>query len=1010
MVCLLLLFAHREVSPMSRDGLREATAHLERARAHAEHDEWEAAAREAAAAAALLRQGGGDLPEALEVLGLAEVMLGRPSQAVDHLREGVALCRSCAERGRLRICLASAYRDLGRYGEAVSLLQEALQEARAAGQSAEQVTIFKSLAAVSSVQGRYAEAIGFFQEALRRTEAGAQPDERAELLEVLGVLLSKTGEGAPAVDALRQAEDLTATLGNRLRLSRVRTNLAKAYMVVGRYDTALALLGEVEKASRQGGDPKELARALTSSAEVLQRRGRYGEAEQRLEEALQIERRTGKGGGQANVLNQLAQLDLLQGRYDLALSRFEEALTLARAAGDRESEATSLLHGSEAFLELHRPEEALARQRRALELMPDKGAQGPFVEALIETLRLFSLGRLEEALQRLDHALALEREIGTRPGEERALVIRAALLTGMGRLEEGRRDAEAALAISRELGEKDQEAQDDFLLGFILLLDHRYQDSQPYLERSLALQRASGVSGRLSSTLWALGAVHEKLWQTTPAIARYREAADLAENAFMEVRADDLLAGLAEKAIGPYGRWAHLLARNGDAAQSFAVAERARARAFLRRMGNPPADLQKSGDSALAREEQSLRAKVERLSRRLQQEQAKPLGEQDRLALAATARELDSARREYGTLLTRLQEVSPEYASLVHPSPLTLPEVQKLLDGNTTLVEYFLLEDESLAWAVDRDSVHLVHLTVDAAEVARRVEELRRRIAAREPVQWYAASLYLRLFRPLVPYIRHPNVILVPHGALHALPFAALTSDFGKTFLVDDYALSTLPSASVLPFVLAKRNPGGGGMLALGDPDGSLPEAAAEARAVAALYGTRALVGREASAAALRRAPRPVDQLHISAHAAFDPVRPLFSRIRLADGDLSVHDIFGLDLRGTHLVVLSGCETGLGHATEGDELDSMARAFLYAGAPAVLATQWAVDDAASRALMEAFYRRLRAGVGTAEALRQAQVELLHGKDWKAPFFWAGYTLAGDAGRAGERHEGVGWKP
>jgi len=207
--------------------------------------------------------------------------------------------------------------------------------------------------------------------------------------------------------------------------------------------------------------------------------------------------------------------------------------------------------------------------------------------------------------------------------------------------------------------------------------------------------------------------------------------------------------------------------------------------------------------------------------------------------------------------------------------------------------------------------------------------------------------------------------------------------------------------ASVLPFVLAKRGPARGGMLVLGDPDGSLPKAAADARSVAALYGTRALVGREASAEALRRAPRPIARLHIAAHAAFDPAWPLFSHIRLADGDLTVHDIFRLDLRGTEFVVVSGCETGRGQPTAGDEIEGLSRAFLYAEAASVVTTQWAVDDASSRALMEEFYRRLRAGTRGAEALRQAQIEILHSQEWRVPFFWAAFTLTGDPGRAAE---------
>src|SRR5262249_20841329 len=140
--------------------------------------------------------------------------------------------------------------------------------------------------------------------------------------------------------------------------------------------------------------------------------------------------------------------------------------------------------------------------------------------------------------------------------------------------------------------------------------------------------------------------------------------------------------------------------------------------------------------------------------------------------------------------------------------------------------------------------------------------------------------------------------------------------------------------------------------------------------------------------------------LHLAAHGVYDPYNTLYTRIELAadktnDGNLEVHEIFGLDLKQANLVVLSACDTSQGELTNGDELVGLARAFLYAGAPAVVTTLWPIDDAATGVLMESFYRNLRSGMTNAEALRAAQLEVLVQDKWNTPYYWAAFNLTGD---------------
>jgi len=132
--------------------------------------------------------------------------------------------------------------------------------------------------------------------------------------------------------------------------------------------------------------------------------------------------------------------------------------------------------------------------------------------------------------------------------------------------------------------------------------------------------------------------------------------------------------------------------------------------------------------------------------------------------------------------------------------------------------------------------------------------------------------------------------------------------------------------------------------------------------------------------------------LHLACHGNFRLDNPLFSSLHLADGWLTVRDVYRLNLTCCELVTLSACETGVNALAPGDEWLGLARGFFSAGAPALLVSQWIVDDEATAGLMVDFYSRLRAGVGPASALRYAQCKMLEEKPH--PYFWAPFVILG----------------
>ncbi|HLO00770.1 MAG TPA: CHAT domain-containing tetratricopeptide repeat protein [Pyrinomonadaceae bacterium] len=144
--------------------------------------------------------------------------------------------------------------------------------------------------------------------------------------------------------------------------------------------------------------------------------------------------------------------------------------------------------------------------------------------------------------------------------------------------------------------------------------------------------------------------------------------------------------------------------------------------------------------------------------------------------------------------------------------------------------------------------------------------------------------------------------------------------------------------------------------------------------------------------------------LHIATHGLLNAERPQFTGVVLSlvgnkseDGFLRTDEVFNLRL-GSPLVMLSACETGLGKEKRGEGVMGLTRAFMYAGAPTVGVSLWSVADNSTAELMTNFYKRLLVPTGSsapAAAMREAQLTMIAGKKYSAPFYWAPFVLVGD---------------
>jgi CHAT domain-containing protein len=387
------------------------------------------------------------------------------------------------------------------------------------------------------------------------------------------------------------------------------------------------------------------------------------------------------------------------------------------------------------------------------------------------------------------------------------------------------------------------------------------------------------------------------------------------------------------------------------------------------------------------------------------------------ITLAASSPMLTGARQELRRLERRIRDVVEARAERIAVlAPLDQATLLRSLPETTTLA-YALVQDDVIVFVSAHGQVTAERVAGGARQV-RSLERVLRlhmdalpywlatfgheaqsaELASREAsVQKALRGLWALLIAPVAAQLPPDGepLTLVPHGLLHTLPLAAMHD--GERYAIERWQLACAASCRALSRDTADLVTPGDSLLAFGySRDGSLPNASEEARQVAAQVGGEARVDAEATGDCLRQEAAGRGYLHLAAHAALRPDSPNSSFVELADGPFHPSDALTLDLRGCRLVTLSACQTGLGRQSGGDEQIGLLRAFGLAGAEAVLATLWRVDDPATFAFMRQLYQRISGGAHPAEALRAAQLFFIHGTDEPSrhhPYFWAGFQLA-----------------
>ncbi len=567
--------------------------------------------------------------------------------------------------------------------------------------------------------------------------------------------------------------------------------------------------------------------------------------------------------------------------------------------------------------------------------------------------------------------------------------------------QEALKHLEQARAISLKARTLNNIAESRLFLSQYEQKDEHLQKAHSALNDALTIQNTIQDRLRLWITHSNLGQVLEAQGLTGQAIQSSQDSIAVFEDLIASSAIEELTFSLREQINATYQRLILLLMGSGQFKEAFLFSERARARAFLDMLGQRRSALQSSLDPELLKKQQDLQLELAELQHQLQKEHSRlQNGLTEERLIEKLSRKFQKKRGQYQSVLEKIGKEKPEYGMLSSVDALPLHEVQQRLDRETTLLSYFVTPRKTMAFIIIKDDFIAVPLSFEEEELRHHIRNVRQPVTKEhsfESLEW----LYEKLITPLSRHLQTEKVGILPHGILHYLPFAALKN--GRTYLGDQYTLFSLPSASVLKY-LPEETPTLQNSEVLALANGLETEEAPplqfvdeEINAIASRFDTRRLLDEEATTTALNTLAGQFPILHLATHGKLDIKHPLDSHLLLADGKLPVSDVYNLKLAQSELVVLSACDTLLGKQSRGDDIIGLTRAFMYAGAPSVIASLWKVEDLATAEFMAVFYKYLAKGTGKAQALRVAQQKIR--KKFPNPLDWAGFVLTGDPGES-----------
>lgn len=769
---------------------------------------------------------------------------------------------------------------------------------------------------------------------------------------VLGQLYSAMGKQEMAIDYTRKALSLFGQANDKRGLMESDLTLANVYSDLGDITEAQTLAGKSMKEAMELGLGTSRHNQLLAS--IASETGEY-------ENALRYQEKAMKEASDFGILGQVIWTTIGMGDIYSNLGDFNKAEKYFRDAKKAKDTLEMKTTSLDASLNMRLGEIVSANEYFF--------SQGSFTGEAISSLRIAEMlmqkGNLDSAMIYLDMAEEKFKASGNREGESNVLVNKGRILV----------------------------------------------DKGDYMTARQLLESAATASDFPETTWQAwfnLGRIYENLDQDEKAVESYRNSISIIEKIRGNLTIDEFKSIYFDNKREVYDRLLRILLKMNKPVESFQVSEQARARAFYDILANKKIDFKGSLPGDLISLEQAKRIEIQKLYKLLQKGDVSTFGESESRAsgLRQLREALVSAQSEYEDIIQKIKLHSPAYAEMVSAQPVNPSDLRSVLDDNSAVLAYWISSNELIIWFITRSDIICREIPVNDQYLGSIIEKARMAIESDSPVNELKAPLkllYSMLIAPVESNLGHfRNLIIIPNGSLHFLPFQALV-DNREDYLVQNHNIIYEPSASV--FMICENRKGSAGSRFMGmalsdlqiEGKAGLPGTDEELRKILPLFPDNlSAFGKQGTETFVKKNAGNFNFIHFATHGSYNYDQPLYSYLLFPasdedDGRLNVYEVFGLNLKAS-LVTLSACETGLGNLSRGDEIVGLSRAFLFAGSSSVIVSLWAVADYPTSILMASFYKNLK-DHNLQEALSMAQRDLI--KTYPEPIYWSPFILIGN---------------
>lgn len=815
-------------------------------------------------------------------------------------------------------------------------------------------------------------------------------------------------------------------------------------LLANKYTILLEELSPPVESDRQ----RIVAEKLTSEAEAVRFDGQnkadvemLKQALTKFRAALAIWENLSDFYEQAVVQYGLGWTHIPQGRYDQATLSFARGLKIAQTLGDEH--AQTLNYAGIGWSEFYSGnfETAVFNFSLAMELARKNDYKSQIGRNLFGLGNIaYMRGHYGEAFNILTECYRIRFEINEKRAAALTEITLAKVLLGQKKSEQAIEYLNRSLAYFARSKNRAGEGEAIITLGWVYLSIAENQNAIEHFRRALQIRNNLGDKAGEAAALRGLSVAYARAGDYQNARAEVERMFEKLDSLRGEsLSADTRLTFTAsiqeyfEDGISVLMRMHEREPNQGYDRAAFEFNERSRSRALLDLIQKKQTNSEKRTDPRLLAQKQSLQ---QRLIENL-------VAEREMRSTEKKWETVKNQRLKIQDLLFSLRETEDEidlqsgkrgetFAAPIVP----LADIQKLLDGETVLLEYWLGEEQSYLWMATSEKV-LSFALPKRETIEKLASELRDSLLLQKNDRFKGelafnekgAKLSAILLAPVLPHLKHQRLLIVPQGALSYVPFAALPKN-GSPLLVD-HEISYLPSASLLAFLQKKNKSHFNKEIAVfADPIFSASDerlskfspknqeseqseqrlfiSRFEANKIASfLPSGESLIALDAEASREKVIKTDLSGyriLHFATHSFIDDERPELSAVMLSNFDengrktnglLRSAEIINLDLNN-EMVVLSGCRTGLGKNVRGEGLLNLSRSFMLAGTSRLLISLWEVEDKATAELMTRFYRKhLKEKMSAAAALRAAKLEIMNDKRWRLPFYWSPFILQGD---------------